>query len=122
MAQNTSDGLVSPYSFTPPMYPCPMNPVSSQMHPVSSPMYPVQMNPVSSQMHPVDSPMYHVSCCIGNASRPYLQLGCAGNRLVVLSQTINRNRRPTCYVSICATAAAVASSDSEIPLPISSLS
>ena len=37
-------------------------------------------------------------------------------------QTINRNRRPTCYVSICATAAAVASSDSEIPLPISSLS
>ena len=40
----------------------------------------------------------------------------------MLSQTINRNRRPTCYVSICATAAAVASSDSEIPLPISSLS
>ena len=40
----------------------------------------------------------------------------------VISQTINRNRRPTCYVSICATAAVVASSDSEIPLPISNLS
>ena len=38
------------------------------------------------------------------------------------AQTLNRNRRPTCYVSICATAAAVASSDNEIPLPISSLS
>ena len=42
--------------------------------------------------------------------------------LYVLPQTLNRNRRPTCYVSICATAAAVASSDSEIPLPINSLS
>ena len=60
MAQNTSDRLASPYSFTPPMYPVPMNPVSSQMHLVSSRMYPVQMNPVSSQMHPVNSLMYPI--------------------------------------------------------------
>ena len=81
------------------MYPVQMNPVSSQMHPVSSLMYPVQMNTVLSNApcelsnvpcpnepcelskHPVSSPMYPASCCRGNASRPYLQLECAG-RLV----------------------------------------
>ena len=49
--------------------PCLMNPVSSQMHPAP--------------VNPVSSPMYPVRCCGGNASRPHLQLACAGSRLAV---------------------------------------